>query len=138
MGKFKEYLINEDIGLGDIGPRIDKFYHSAYLDSKIGGAFASGHDAKNSPTLGMADNMPTTDLSIPSVERTGRIQHINLKKNPIYVRLSDGTEAYFSYDEYRRIDGKPDLGKTMTIIFQRHPDDKMQQGSKIDKAIVKD
>jgi hypothetical protein len=83
-------------------------------------------------------NLPTTDVTIPSVERTGRITSLITKRNPIYIRLSDGTEAHFSYDEYRRIDGKPELGKTMTVIFQRHPEDRMQQASKIDKAIVRD
>ena len=138
MGKFKEYLITEDIGLADLGPRLDRFYRSDYLDSKVGGAFASGNDAKSSPTLGQAMNMPTTDLSIPSVERSGRIQHLNLKKNPIYIRLSDGTEAHFSHDEYRRIEGRPEMHKTMKITFQRHPDDWTKQASKIDKAIVLD
>jgi len=136
MGKFKEFLITEDIGLGDIGPRIDRFYNSSFLDSKIGGAFSTGSNAKESPTLGQADNMPDALLAIPSVERTGRIVHLEIKRNPIYVRLSDGTEAHFSYDEYRRIEGKPEIGKTMTLIFQRHPEDKMQQASKIDKAMV--
>lgn len=138
MGKFKEFLITEDIGLADLGPRLDRFYGSDYLDSKVNGAFATGSNAKNSPTLGSADNMPDVTLSIPSVERTGRITNLILKRNPIYIRLSDGTEAHFSYDEYRRIEGKPDLGKTMTLIFQRHPEDKMKQASKIDKAIVRD
>jgi hypothetical protein len=138
MGKFKEFLITEDIGLADIGPRLDRFYNSSYLDSKVNGAFSTGSNAKESPTLGMADNMPDTALSIPSVERTGRIVHLINKRNPIYIRLSDGTEAHFSYDEYRRIEGKPEIGKTMTLIFQRHPEDKMKEASKIDKAIVRD
>ncbi len=138
MGKFKQYLITEDIGLADLGPKLDRLYNSQYLDTKVGGAFVSGNNANQSPTLGMADNMPTTDLSIPSVERTGRITTLLNKRNPIYIRLSDGTEAHFSYEEYRRIEGKPELGKTMTLIFQRHPEDTMQQMSKLDKAIVRD
>jgi hypothetical protein len=138
MGKFKEFLITEDIGLGDLGPRIHNFYHSDYLDAKVNGAFASSNNATESPTLGQSMNLPTTDITIPSVERTGRITSLITKRNPIYIRLSDGTEAHFSYDEYRRIDGKPEIGKTMTVIFQRHPEDRMQQASKIDKAIVRD
>lgn len=138
MGKFKEFLITEDIGLADLGPRIDRFYHSDYIDGKIGGAFATSANATNSPTVGQAMDLPDASLSIPSVERTGRITNISAKKNPIYIRLSDGTEAHFSYDEYRRIEGKPELGKTMTVIFQRHPEDNMRQASKIDKAIVRD
>lgn len=138
MGKFKEFLITEDIGLADLGPRIDRFYHSDYIDAKINGAFATSSNGTNSSTVGQAMDLPTTDISIPSIERTGRITNIIAKRNPIYIRLSDGTEAHFSYDEYRKIDGKPELGKTMTIIFQRHPEDKTQQASKIDKVIVRD
>lgn len=138
MGKFKEFLITEDIGLADLGPRIDRFYHSDYIDGKINGAFTTSSNAMNSPTVGQAMDLPTTDASIPSVERTGRITSIITKRNPIYIRLSDGTEDHFSYDEYRKIEGKPELGKNMTIIFQRHPEDKMQQASKIDKVIVRD
>ena len=80
--------------------------------------------------------MPSVDLTIPSAEREGRITVLELKKNPIYVRLSDGTEAHFTYDEYKRIDGKPELGKVMKISFQRHPDDTMRQFSKIDRATI--
>ena len=82
--------------------------------------------------------MPSTDLTIPSAEKQGRITVLELKRNPIYIRLSDGTEANFTYDEYKRIDGKPELGKVMKISFQRHPDDRMRQYSKIENAIVLD
>jgi hypothetical protein len=61
-----------------------------------------------------------------------------MRKNPIYVRLSDGTEAHFTYDEWKKIEGQPALGKTMTILFQRHPEDMSQEHSKIDKVIVTD
>ena len=139
MGKFKEYLITEDLGLADIGPRLDKLYHSDYLDSKVGGAFNSGNNAKTSPTLGQAMNLPTTDLTIPSSRGSGRIEFIDMKRNPIPVYLSDGTHVHFSYDEFKRIEGpKPELHKVMTVMFQRHPEDRTQQASKIDKAIVHD
>lgn len=142
MGRFKAFLLTEDIGLGDLGPRIDRFVHSPWLNNKINGAFVSSTvNGSQQPTMGYAGQsltLPATDLTIPSDERTGRITTLLLKRNPIYVRLSDGTEAHFSYDEYRRIDGQPELGKTMTIIFQRHPEDRSQMTSKIDKAIVRD
>ena len=131
MGQFKKYLLNEESGLGDIGPKLHQLFHSDYLNNQVGGAFVSNtpmHDLK----------LPNTGISVPSVERTGRITTLLLKRNPIFIKLSDGTEAHFTYDEFRRIDGKPDLGKVMTIIFQRHPDDTSDGVSKIDKAIVRE
>lgn len=141
MGKFKEFLLNEQIGLGDLGTRIDHMMNGQWLGNQIGGAFASTDvtGSEGSPTMGYAGHslhLPSTDLTVPSVEKTGRITTLLLKKNPIYIRLSDGTEANFSYEEYRRIQGKPELGKTMTLIFQRHPEDRTSGYSKIDKAIV--
>ena len=133
MGKFKEFLINEEIGLGELGTKIDDMMNSKQFGNQIGGALTSAQ-ADN----GMSFKFPSTDMTIPSVEKTGRITTLLLKKNPIYVRMSDGTEANFSYEEYRRIQGDPALGKTMTIFFQRHPEDRMSGHSKIDKAIVRD
>lgn len=143
MGKFKDYLINEEMGLGDLGKRIDSFFNNAWLGNQINGAFVTPDvpsAAETSPQHGTGIDsirLPT-ELTIPSFERTGRITTIFLNKNPIYVRLSDGTEAHFSYDEYKRIQGKPELGKTMTIIFQRHPNDWTQNASKIERVIVRD
>ena len=151
MGKFKEFLINEEIGLGELGPAIDNLYHSQWFGNQINGAYTSmdtgsvsqndaggsfGHQT-GSRAIGQM-GLPTTDMTIPSVSKEGRITTLLLKKNPIYVRLSDGTEANFTYDEYKRIDGEPALGKVMTIIFQRHPSDSTKMFSKIDKAVVKD
>lgn len=143
MGKFKEFVLTEEIGLADLGPRIDRLMNSQQFGNQIGGALASSDvtGSEQSPTLGYvghSTHLPSTDLTIPSTTREGRIVTLLLKKNPIYVRLSDGTEANFSYDEYRRIKGQPALGKVMTLIFQRHPDDAGQSYSKIDQAIVHD
>ncbi len=142
MGKFREFLITEEVGLADLGPRIDRLYNSQWFGNQIAGAFASSDvtGSEQSPTMGYAGHslhLPSTDLTVPSVVRSGRITTLMLKKNPIYVRLSDGTEAHFTYDEYRKIEGEPALGKTMTITFQRHPEDQSRMHSKIDKAIVR-
>lgn len=143
MGKFKNFLINEEIGLGELGTRIDDLFNSQWFSNQIAGAYASTDvtGSEQSPTMGYSGHslhLPSTDLTIPSVERTGRITTLLSKRNPIYIRLSDGTEAQFTYDEYKRIEGKPDIGKTMTLIFQRHPDDSGRSYSKVDKAIVRD
>lgn len=143
MGKFKEFLLTEEIGLGDLGPRIDKLMNSQQFANQIAGALVSSdfNGSEQSPTLGYMGHslhLPSTDLTIPSVTREGRIITLITKKNPIYIRLSDGTEASFSYNEYKRIQGQPELGKVMTIMFQRHPEDMGKSYSKIEKAIVHD
>lgn len=143
MGKFKDFLLKEELGLGELGPRINKLFNDPNLGNQIGGAFASSDvtGSEQSPTMGYAGHslhLPSTDLTIPSVEKTGRITVLLTKRNPVYVRLSDGTEAQFTYDEFKRIEGQPALGKTMTMIFQRHPQDITKQHSKIDKCIVVD
>lgn len=143
MGKFKEFLITEEIGLADLGTKIDNLYHSHWFGNQLAGAIASTDvtGTEQSPTMGYSGHslhLPSVDLTIPSSTRTGRITTLLLKKNPIYIRLSDGTEAHFTYDEYKKIDGEPSLGKTMTITFQRHPQDQTRMHSKIDKAIVRD
>ena len=143
MGKFKDFILNEEIGLGDLGTRIDHLFHSHRFGNQIAGAFASSDvtGTEQSPTrdyAGHSLHLPSTDLTIPSVTKQGRITILQTQKNPIYVKLSDGTEAHFTYDEYRRIQGEPQLGKTMTLVFQRHPEDRMQEYSKIDQATVID
>ena len=143
MGKFSEFLLNEEMGLGDLGSKIDNLFNSHWFGNQINGAFASTDvtGSEQSPTLGYAGHslhLPSTDLTIPSAIKQGRITTLLLNKNPIYIRLSDGTEANFSYDEYKRIDGKPEIGKTMSITFQRHPEDRSRNYSKIDKVTVLD
>jgi hypothetical protein len=141
MGKFKDFILSESIGLGDLGTRIDHLFHSHKFGDQIAGAFASSDvtGSEQPPSyIGRSLHLPSTDLTIPSVVKQGRITVLQMKRNPIYVRLSDGTEAHFTYDEFQRIQGKPDVGKTMTLTFQRHPEDKMREYSKIDSAIVSD
>lgn len=139
MAKFKQF-IESDLGLGNLGSKLWQTYNA--LDAPVGAFLSSDvSGSEQSDTQGSAGHplhLPSTDLVIPKLERTGRIQQMMLTKNPIMIQLSDGTQAYFSYDEYRRIQGEPALGKTMTIIFQRHPGDKSQMASKIDKAVVRD
>lgn len=143
MGKFKEFMENQTIGLGDLGRRINHLYHSDDLGNQISGALTStdvtGTEQPSANYAGHPLHLPDIDLTVPSIVRTGRISILQLKKNPIYIRLSDGTEANFTWDEYRKIEGsEPAVGKTMTVIFQRHPRDISQMYSKIDKAIVRD
>jgi hypothetical protein len=68
-------------------------------------------------------SLPGNDLGLPSVQRSGRIDILIKDKNPIYVQLSDGSKLFFSLDEFKRIKGFPEVGRNMTVIFQRAPSD---------------
>ena len=141
MGKFKKYIFCEQIGLGNIGNNISKYVNSQWLSDTIGGALVNS-DFNNTGTKPIKDyiqgNQEDIDLTIPSVKREGRIVTLLLKKNPIYIKLSDGTEAHLTYDQWKRIEGKPAIGKVMTIIFQRNPKIQTSERSKIAKIIVRD
>ena len=135
MGKFKKFLI-ESVGLGDLSPRIDQLMRSPTLGGQIAGALAST-DVTGSEAHGDSQpHLDSTDLTIPEFVRSGRITHMQRTKNPIYIRLSDGTEAHFTYDEFKRLNEEPRIGKLMTITFQRHPDDRSENASKISKVEV--
>ena len=143
MGKFKEFMENHNIGLGDLGRRISQLYHSHDFGNQINGAittsdFTGTEQSSTHSYSGHPLHLPSTDMTLPSVQKTGRIVTLMAKRNPIYVRLSDGTEANFTWDEYNRIEGEPAIGKTMTLIFQRNPEDSTRMYSKIDKVIVRD
>lgn len=142
MGKFKDFL-TESYGLGDIGPRISRFVDDPRLGQKLGGALLSagwtGSGSESGPTSDRTPYDPHlygTDLTVPSVRAQGRILSVSYKQNPIHVSLSGGTELDFGYDEFSRIDGKPEVGKVMTVVFQRHPSDRSGNTSKIEKAVV--
>lgn len=143
MGKFKEFVINEQIGLADLGTNIEKLFSNQELDSQLNNALNSSQwNRMNVPTPWRGDDLQMAknpiDLNLPTIQRTGRITNLMKTKNPIYIRLSDGTECNFSFDEFKRIQGNPSIGKVMTITFQRSPDDITRQFSKIDKVIVLD
>jgi len=136
---FKSF-INEEFGLANLGGQINKVFDNPAFQGHTGAYVSTDYSTPSpvdDPTSGM--NLPTNSLTIPKVEKTGRIAVLLYKKNPIYVRLTDGTEAFFTYDEYHKIQGgEPAVGKTMTIVFQRHPNDASGERSKIVKAIVRD
>lgn len=144
MGKFKQFLHNEDVGLADLGPRIEKMYGDGKFNTRLNNAVVSSQwTGSHQPTIlgdaGDFSERNPRDIIIPSVEKTGVITHLYRTKNPIYIRLSDGTELKMTYDQFNKIKGtEPKVGKTMTVSFQRNPNDTSQNHSKIEKAIVRD
>jgi len=86
---------------------------------------------------GRPNYLSGTDLIMPQVTKSGQIKFMQEKANPIVIILSDGTKMNFTYDEFLRIKGgKPELGKTMTVIFQRRLNDNSSVHSKIDSITV--
>lgn len=143
MGDFKSFIMNEDVGLGDVGRSMDRLFSNQYFANQAG-AYLNTDYTNPSPEGYIGDpnfmpKLPATNLTIPSVQREGKISVLLAKKNPIFIKLTDGTEAYFSYDEFKRIKGsEPTIGKTMRVVFQRHPGDLSQTHSKIDHAEIID
>lgn len=84
----------------------------------------------------IANSLPQHQLELPSIEKRGRIELIMDKKNPIYVQLSDNSKLFFSNDEYKRIEGKPEKGKTMIVTLQRLGNDTSKLPSQIVKCQV--
>jgi hypothetical protein len=83
----------------------------------------------------IAKMLPQMDLDLPQITKSGSIQLVLQKQNPIYVQLSDGTKLFFTVDEFRRIKEKPEVGKNMTVVFQRLDKDKTDMPSQLVKAI---
>lgn len=82
--------------------------------------------------------MPRIELDLPTIQKVAKIMHVMDKKNPIYVGLSDGTQLFFTHDEFRRIHGKPERGKDMVVVMQRHDNDHSKLPSVVTKCMVKD
>lgn len=76
-------------------------------------------------------SLPDIDLEMPQTEKKSSIQMIMDKKNPIYIQLSDGSKLFFTFDEFKRILGKPVVGKTMIWRTQRLRNDSSDHPSKI-------
>ncbi len=131
MTNFKQFLESS------LGTKLNRFYQD--LDAKVGGAFLSSDVSGTEDFAKNLPHLPSTDLTIPSSVKTGRIVVLDRKSNPIRIRLSDGTEANFTWDEFQKIKGaEPTVGKVMTITFQRHPDDRSRNLSKINHVVVHD
>lgn len=138
--RFKDFILNEDIGLGNMGARMDSLFNSPQFTAQAGAYMNSDVSGSDQPDPTAMGNdpvfVPSNDLTIPQVTRSGRIKVLNQTRNPIYVELTDGTKAHFSYDEWKRIQGEPKIGSMMTIVYQRHPEDRTKTHSKIDKVFV--
>lgn len=139
--RFRDFILKESIGLGDMGAKMDSMFNNRHFQQQAAAFVSTDHTSPGPAGSEFAPDplqTPLTDIEIPQIEKTGRIKILEYKKNPIYLELSDGTRAHFTHDEFKRIEGTPAVGKVMTIIFQRHPNDRTSQHSKIERAMVLD
>jgi hypothetical protein len=129
---FKQFLVSEGLNLDQFGPSIDR----VFAGNKAFQQHASQYLSGKIPYANL-DIRPEDVAEIPRVEKTGVVEVLLTKRNPIYMKLNDGTEAHFTYDEWNRMKDKPALGKTVSIIFQRSHKYKGPDQSKIEQVIVK-
>lgn len=61
--------------------------------------------------------MPKIDLGLPSVTKTSQIMSVQVKKNPIIIEFKDGARVVCSYDQFRRLSGPVEPGRTATYTM---------------------
>jgi hypothetical protein len=108
-----------------------------------GGAFLSSDQTGSEAAPDMEGNplhLPSIDLqipsSIPTMTKTSVIRVVERNKNPIFVHLDDGTKLHFTWDEFKRIEGKePSPGKKLYVVLLRREDDKREEPSQVQRAL---
>jgi hypothetical protein len=75
------------------------------------------------------------DLALPTTERSGIITYIDEKRNPIIITYrnskTESDSIYIPYDDFKRVQPCPDIGRTITVVMQRRMDDASKAPSKI-------
>lgn len=107
-----------------------------YLDGGSSVAVSSSWTGSGDNGMSQGVFLPSMDLSLPATTKVGKIAMIIKDKNPIMVQMDDGTQLYFTIDQFRRIKGSPALGRTMTVVFQRDYTDRTKMPSKISTCHV--
>ena len=83
--------------------------------------------------LGHPPHLYNTDVMVPTVTKEGKITGIKYRQSPIIIELNGSPTLYVTLDEFNRIKKHNNLqgehwnrliGRTMKVLFQRHPDDK--------------
>lgn len=75
--------------------------------------------------------LPKIDLRLPEIENKSKIVILKDRINPIYIQLEDGSKLFFTIDEFKRIVGKPAVGKNLILKMQRSKSDNSSSFSKI-------
>lgn len=128
---FKKFIEQNTVGYHNDGPggSFNKDHGGSYLSSDQTGSEAVKAD-------GGSPHLPSTDLTIPSSMPIKKVVSvvtgINYNKNPIEIKLQDGTILYLTIDEFRRIGPKsPKKGSKIMVSFQRREDDNSKSPSQI-------
>jgi len=126
MLSFKQYIKEQNtVGKHNDGPG------GSYLNSDWTGS-------ETFPTT--TPHLASTDLSIPSkiptIKITSKIRVVDKNKNPIFIQLQNGTRLYLTLDEFNRISGTAETGKTLTVVFQRSQKDKSNNTSQIQSISI--
>lgn len=104
-------------------------YHNDMATGMYLGTDWTGSEAPDN-LQGRGLHLPGLDL-VPTQTRSSKIAFVERTKNPIFVMLQDGTRLHFTWDEFNRIKDRPEVGKTMTVVFQRWPGDTTESVSQI-------
>ncbi len=98
----------------------------------------------NGPQGDQSPHSFSTELQLPEMPITAQIAYIGgfpgkqgvENRDPIVFRLSDGTQLFLTNAEFRRIKGDPQVGKTITVVFQRRPEDRTKTPSQVQSITV--
>ena len=116
---FKKFL-NEDANM------------TSMLSPEIGNDM--GYDKQSTDRFNISS---VRSLILPTKTVTSQIRLLNDKTTPILIQLLNGTKIYLTYDEYQKIKPQdPQVGKTVTVVFQRNPEDKSDNYSMINSITV--
>lgn len=116
---FKKFL-NEDANM------------TSMLSPEIGNDM--GYDKQSTDRFNISS---VRSLILPTKTVTSQIRLLNDKTTPILIQLLNGTKIYLTYDEYQKIKPQdPQVGKTITVVFQRNPEDKSDNYSMINSITV--
>lgn len=109
-----------------------------YLDGGSAAILPSNWTGSEQPDNMMSQPvfMPSMDLALPSVTKMGKIALLIKDKNPIMMQLDDGSQMFFTWDQFKRIKGSPGLGKMATVVFQRNPMDRTKMPSTINSCHI--
>lgn len=82
-------------------------------------------------------NLKIPEGDLPEEEFVSTIMLISDKSNPIMFTLKNGSKLFFTFPEYRRLHGKPEVGKNIKYCLQKIPNiNKQNQPYIIKKCII--
>lgn len=99
-------------------------------------ALPSNWTGSEIPDMSQQVFLPHIDLMLPAINKVGKIAMLIKDKNPILLQMDDDTQLYFTHDQFRRITGTPEIGRTISVVFQRDYTDRSKRPSQISSCQV--